>query len=457
MVSGRRALGFLLILCGILLNPYLLAKLFSNDGNITSGSLLFGVILIESVIVILGVTVIKKNNEAVQKLGISLFSVILIVFVSIGADRFYGRFLMPETANILFPAFAKAEHHTSEFELDVRINNLGFRGPDVAIAKKKKRVLVIGDSFTFGWGVEVEETWIHLLSEKYPNVEFLNLGQGGNHPGDHVRTARKAVPLLKPDLVMVTVLQGNDIHQLMRLIEFEKQRLITEDTVLRKESSRQKIQRYLWNIYPNMVRRFPLQTTIKDRWEQDARNLFGEVSPAQKRKYESLNQKIRKQFENGLLNPSLIYESLHHPNIIRESVDTSDQLCKKAIVRLHDHLLELKEISGKYGAELLVLSLPNRPYGFSNSLEPLAELGFNVEGCDSLDAHLPIELATVGTDVPLLSPVFGNKHEKFFYRYDGHWNRDGNSFYANTLDSMLCFVLDKKGNYKTWKALGNNR
>ena len=37
-----------------------------------------------------------------------------------------------------------------EFSVQFQINSLGFRGPEIGEGRK---VLIIGDSFTFGWGV----------------------------------------------------------------------------------------------------------------------------------------------------------------------------------------------------------------------------------------------------------------------------------------------------------------
>lgn len=437
MKTGHKALGILLVLVGLLLNPVLLSFLFSNDGNIGSIPIVSGIIGIEFLIVLYGITIYLKSKETMMKVAVLLLSAVFALMVSVGLDRFYGAYLMPETSDILFPAFSVAKHETSEFDLTVRINNLGFRGENISSQKKKKRVVFIGDSFTFGWGVQLEDTWIKLISESYPEIEFLNLGQGGNHPGDHVRVAKKALPLLKPDLIIVGILQGNDLHQLMRVVEFEESGKLTQPASQPVESNQERIQRYLRIAFPNVSKRFPSTTSIQERWKMDAQKLLAELNETEHKKYRSLSAKLLSDLENGRLNPSLIYESLHHSTMFREAADTTNKLCQKGIIRLHDHLQELELLAAENGTELLFLSLPNRPYGFPATKQALAELGFEVDGTDTLDANLPLKKAMDGLNSELLFPQIPQQMEPLFFHYDGHWNEHGNRTFASALISSL--------------------
>lgn len=444
MRTANKALGILLVLAGLVLNPILLSKLFSNDGNISSIPVLFGIFGFEALIVLFGITVWKNKKEGLTKAALFFLSTCFTLALSVGFDRLYGAYLMPETSDILFPAFSVAKHKTSEFDLTVRINNLGFRGEKTSIEKKKKRVLLIGDSFTFGWGVELEKTWVHLLAESYPEIEFMNLGQGGNHPGDYVRVAKMALPMLKPDLVIIGILQGNDLHQLMRVIEFEESGKSIEETSQTCESNKEKLQRYLSVAFPNLSKRFPSTTSIQGRWKLDAQKLLGELSTNEKDKYMTLVPELRSDFESGLLNPSLIDESLHHPCMLIESVDTSNALCKRGIIRLHDHLWELETLASENGVDFLFLSLPNRPYGFPDTKNALSELGFETESADTLDANLPLKLAMQGLRTDLLFPSISLGSQPLFFHYDGHWNENGNRIFAAELISGL-------EQNKTWK------
>jgi hypothetical protein len=436
MKSGHKLLGGLLILIGLLINPVSLSWLFSNDENITSWSLIAAIISIGFIIVLLGVAVYSfPKNVWLSKVGLALVSTVFTITLLISADRFYGALLMPETSQLLFPAYSRAEHNTAEFELDVQINNLGFRGENTSIKKKKKRVLVIGDSFTFGWGVTLEETWVELLGNNYTHVEFLNLGQGGNHPGDYVQVAKKAIPLLKPDVVIVCILDGNDIHQLMRVVEYERGPKVEDEIIFLDEPRNENLKRYLHVLLPHFSVRFQRSNSIQKRWLKDSRNLSWGLSTEQDAKYELLDANIRNEFEHGRLNPSLIYEGLHHPNLFIDATDTSNTLCKKAIIRLQDHLEEIRALADAVEAKTIMVSLPNRPYGFKTELNQLTELGFNVAGCDTLTGNIPTQLALSQTKTTTIYPsIIG---DSLFYKYDGHWNANGNRIFAQELIKEL--------------------
>ncbi len=444
MNKGHQALGCILIVIGLILNPFVLASLFSNDGNITSSVILWPLICVELLIVLLGVSVYKQPRSWVLILGVWMLSTIAMLALSVSADRFYGAVLLPETDNLLFPAYSTAIHETSEFKLKVQINNLGFRGPETHIEKSKKRILIIGDSFTFGWGVIEDSTWIHRLAVKYPNVEFLNLGQGGNHPGDYVQVAKRSVPRLKPDFVMVCVLQGNDLHQLMRLIEFEKDGLEKSAKPVMQEPFGERINRYLSIVYPNITTRISHRAYIQPKWKLDAATLLQQLSENQLSKYHQIDGHLRVEFESGRLNPALIYESVHHPKMFLTSVDTSEALVQKAIVRLQHHLAELKEICDKNDARFLVLDIPNRPYGFPRTVIELEQLGFEVSGADSLNGSTPTSIATKRLGLPLLQPTLQDSTEALFYTHDGHWNDAGNRTFTREL-------VKKLDSYAEWK------
>ncbi len=90
------------------------------------------------------------------------------------------------------------------------INNYGFRGPDLEIDKTPgtMRVMVLGDSFTFGEGVKLEHTFCHRL-EKILNqhsdqpVEVLNIATSAWGTDDEINYFDQAGIAFEPDLVLL--------------------------------------------------------------------------------------------------------------------------------------------------------------------------------------------------------------------------------------------------------------
>src|SRR5690242_8101430 len=89
----------------------------------------------------------------------------------------------------------------------VQINSLGLRGPEISVDKTPGtvRILGIGDSITFGYGVRSEETFLSLLERKLNNskssrYEVLNSGVGATGLDYYYYVLRTKAPLLRPDV-----------------------------------------------------------------------------------------------------------------------------------------------------------------------------------------------------------------------------------------------------------------
>ncbi len=94
-----------------------------------------------------------------------------------------------------------------------RINRFGFRGADVD-ARSPRRILILGDSFTFGTGVSDEETFSARLGHAFDGqVAVVNGGQGGYGVFQMAATLRRVGEELHPNLVIVVLWQGDFLRQ----------------------------------------------------------------------------------------------------------------------------------------------------------------------------------------------------------------------------------------------------
>jgi lysophospholipase L1-like esterase len=93
------------------------------------------------------------------------------------------------------------------------VNSDGFRSPDLAkIDTTKKKILFIGDSFTWGMSAKpIQDNCFADLLRNETNYEVVNLGIPAADPVQYAMLAEKYIPKIKPDYVLVMFFTGNDL------------------------------------------------------------------------------------------------------------------------------------------------------------------------------------------------------------------------------------------------------
>jgi hypothetical protein len=100
----------------------------------------------------------------------------------------------------------------------LRTNTLGFRGPEIETSKPPGtlRLLGLGDSVMFGWGVREEEGFLWRLEEKLRELEtgakweVVNLAVPGYNTVMELELLRERGLALEPDLIVLNFV-GNDL------------------------------------------------------------------------------------------------------------------------------------------------------------------------------------------------------------------------------------------------------
>ena len=101
-------------------------------------------------------------------------------------------------------------HQTPEYKVEIRTNAQGLRS-DVEFDPKPTddtiRVVVLGDSFGMGYGVNLEESSLHLLERSISeatgcDVEILNFSVSGFGPAEQLIVLEAEAIKFEPDLVI---------------------------------------------------------------------------------------------------------------------------------------------------------------------------------------------------------------------------------------------------------------
>jgi lysophospholipase L1-like esterase len=116
------------------------------------------------------------------------------------------------------------EHHIDKsYDLDFNFttNAEGFRqSSDLKNFKNPAHVpsiMVLGDSVTFGHGVDFSDSYPEVLHSYYQGkTQVLNFGVGGWSFAEYFLTYKLDAKRIKPDLVIVGVFLGNDFRELAR-------------------------------------------------------------------------------------------------------------------------------------------------------------------------------------------------------------------------------------------------
>ena len=183
--------------------------------------------------------VMLSFEVVVKKIALLFLSIIFsLIFCELMAAKFFPQ----ETLNFVksispacfeasdFLPFVLKKSTTcyfkqEEFNHAVLINKLGYRNREFDVEKKNGvlRILIVGDSFTFGHGAADDDTYSSqlekFLQKDFKNIEVINAGHASSFSPDSYYLYLKNLGVkLKPNLVIVGFFIFNDITDLKETI-----------------------------------------------------------------------------------------------------------------------------------------------------------------------------------------------------------------------------------------------
>ncbi len=105
-------------------------------------------------------------------------------------------------------------YYPGQLDYTIDTNSHGFRGPEWDLSKTRKNVVILGDSFAFGWGVQWNETMGQILEKglqnQDPAYQVINLAVSGWDIDSIVRCFELYQDLIRP-VAVIYVFCPNDI------------------------------------------------------------------------------------------------------------------------------------------------------------------------------------------------------------------------------------------------------
>lgn len=310
-----------------------------------------------------------------------------------------------------------------DFDTRIAINSLGYRSPEFSRDKGRAyRILAVGDSFTFGWGVETEEAYparlAALLHERLPSkqVEIINAGFAACYSPDTYYLYLKTEGLaLKPDLVLVGIFVGNDLDS-----EFA-----FENEWIEKDSAGLPLR--IRNVNQQVVDNFLLPRRIPFRYRapllrhshvfQGLFDVWWEIAPRLKSWRAGTAMTVYAQDDS---NVPFIYR--------RQYADRTKQVYQ----RVEMLLTAIDRMTHDSGAQAVFVVIPDNvqfseaPYGAAGDItRPQRELG------EFFDLH---HMAWID-----LLPWMKDRREgrRLYLEHDGHWNATAHALAAERLADVL--------------------
>lgn len=127
-------------------------------------------------------------------------------------------------------------HITKEYQINIQTNSKGIRAHEEIPYEKAngiKRIVLLGDSFGIGYGVNLEETFSEqmkrFLGEAGIECEVVNLSVSGHGTAEQLITLREEGLKYQPDLVLLAW-HGSDLADNIRanLFQLKNGRLVRE-------------------------------------------------------------------------------------------------------------------------------------------------------------------------------------------------------------------------------------
>lgn len=187
---------------------------------------------------------------------ISLLFAELIVAVASPQDLSGSWSILHESGLLLNRPEGSTKHQLKDMTVNYNFNKFHARDVGTYDIRKEKRVLMLGDSFSFGWLLKDKDTYGYKLAQNYPEWNWINASTGAWGLSDYTKYTSLFCNQINPDRILV-LLNNDDFRRavISNLYSFAQGQLVTKNQTF---SPRQRIKRF---VNPLSIYQFLLQNS----------------------------------------------------------------------------------------------------------------------------------------------------------------------------------------------------
>jgi hypothetical protein len=282
------------------------------------------------------------------------------------------------------------------------------------------RLLALGDSFTFGMGVEAEQTFVQNLETEIPGGRLItfNAGVPGYGPAHERVILEELADRVRPDLVVMVLYTGNDLEDTQRL---EHPESVAAPVRRRSDQNRRRH-------VPEILARLGSY-----RYWTNSSRVCAYTLPF----FARLAVRL------GLADPRLVYNSFMIRSCATDLDATAKQALEGTVRAVEDTALRCGQLEARFLVLLAPAALFADPALFDRFFERQQAYERQDHSPDILHARLVSECERRGIAVLDLLPMLRRLQvdQKACYHPEGHWNAFGH----HAVGRALAEVLGQKG------------
>jgi hypothetical protein len=361
----------------------------------------------------------KKRKKFFQNILLLIFTIIATwMFIEIMLIFFF-----PQNLNItqldadkvfeLKPGISSILER-QEFTTHVKINSHGFRDNEFEFKKPKDttRIAFVGDSFVFGYGVELNETMVKILENKLnsgsnENYEVLNFGISAYGTEQEYLLIKDDVLRYSPDIILLAF-SLNDIKENVKFNLFGMENNTLVRNPPQKITPILKLRNYVsWHSHLYSLIYF----SVIDN--QKLRNLLIKIK--------LLNPPSK--------DPSTDFNSLIYLNLENQDFDYA---VNKTLLLLN----KINNVATQNKAKLIVFMIPSKEQVDSNKMKDfIRNKNLDIDKLNITKVQKILKPSLWKNSIRIIEPL--NKFRKhntnntFYYDIDGHWINKGQELAAD--------------------------